>query len=244
MIFDLDPNLRWAFCMTHPDDEISICAWIKRLVENGNEVFLSWTHSKPSRESEARAAATLMGLRQDHLKFFGARDGHVVDQIVELHDPFRAWFAETKPDRVCCGAFEQGHLDHDATNYIVNHAFRGPILEIPFYHTYLAKLQRINRFADSRGEEVRSLDREEQAFKKLVAKQYPTQNIWTLLLLYEVLQGSKLKRGELAQSERMRLQTHKDFLSPNLPPRLAGRVRGCEKWKRWEAAIGSLGVRV
>jgi LmbE family N-acetylglucosaminyl deacetylase len=75
LIFDPDPTLRWAFCMTHPDDEISICAWIKWLAENGNDVFLSWTHSNPSREREARAAAALMGVPEDRLMFFDAPDG-------------------------------------------------------------------------------------------------------------------------------------------------------------------------
>src|SRR5690348_12941912 len=156
--------------MTHPDDEISICAWIKRLVENGNDVFLSWSHSTPEREREARAAAALMGVHQDRLKFFGAPDGNVVDQIPDLIESTRGWFELANPDRVCCGAFEQGHIDHDATNFIVNRAFRGMILEIPFYHSYLVRLQRINRFADPRGEEVRVLDRDEQRFKMLVAK--------------------------------------------------------------------------
>ncbi|MFI5385224.1 MAG: PIG-L family deacetylase [Fimbriimonadales bacterium] len=240
MIFDLDPNLRWAFCMTHPDDEISICAWIKRLVENGNEVFLSWTHSTPRREREGRAAAALIGVPEDHLMFFGAPDGEVIDHVAYLIEEFRDWFLIVQPDRACCGAFEQGHLDHDATNFIVNQAFRGPVFEIPFYHTYLVRLQKINRFADPRGEEVRPLDAHQQEFKKLVAKQYPSTNIWSVLLWYELLQGSKLKRADLAKTERMRLQTHKDFLTANLPPRLAERVKKCPKWKRWEKAVRAL----
>src|SRR5436309_3061988 len=110
MVFDVDPNLRWAFCMTHPDDEISICAWIKRLVENGNEVFLSWTHSTPSREAEARAAAALMGITEEHLTFFEAPDAGVVDHLGTLLPRFADFLTRIRPDRVCCGAFEQGHI--------------------------------------------------------------------------------------------------------------------------------------
>jgi LmbE family N-acetylglucosaminyl deacetylase len=242
MIFDPDPRLRWAFCMTHPDDEISICAWIKFLVDNGNEVFVTWTHSTPVREAEAHAAATLLGLNSSHLHFFGAPDRDVIDNIPELLPRFAEWMSRVQPDRVCCGAFEQGHIDHDSTNYLVNRTYAGPVFEIPFYHTYLVRLQRINRFADPRGEEVRQLTLDEQRFKKLIAKQYPSQNIWSVLLWYEVLQGSKLKRVELARTERMRLQTHRDFLSPNLPLRLAERVRRCSTWTRWEQAIRKLQV--
>lgn len=223
--------------MTHPDDEISICAWINRLVENGNEVFMSWTHSNPKREKEGRKAAALIGVPGDHLRFFGAPDGDVVDHINPLIEEFRAWFGVVRPDRVCCGAFEQGHIDHDATNFIVNQAFQGAVFEIPFYHTYLVRLQKINRFADPRGEEVRHLDLQEQEFKKRVAKQYPSTNIWSVLFCYEVLQGSRLKRADLAKSERMRQQSHRDFLVPNLPPTLAKQVKRCEKWKRWERVM-------
>jgi len=237
LIFDPDPHLRWAFCMTHPDDEISICGWIKWLVENGNEVFVSWTHSTPEREGEGRATAALMGVKQDHLRFFGAPDGNVVDHIERLVPEFSEWFAFARPDRVCCGAFEQGHIDHDATNFIVHQAFQGLVFEIPFYHTYLVKLQRINRFADHRGEEIRHLDKFEQRFKKLIARQYPSQNIAGLLFWYEVFQAITLRKFELARTERMRMQTHKDFLQPNLPPRLASRVRECDLWRRWERAI-------
>lgn len=240
MVFDLDPSLRWAFCMTHPDDEISICAWMKRLVDNGNPVFLSWTHSTPQRELEGRAAAGLMGLPSENLRAFGAPDGDVVDHIAELIPQFEEWFRLVRPDRVVCGAFEQGHLDHDSTNYIVNHAFEGPVYEVPFYHTYLVRAQRFHEFAEPTGQEVRRLTPAEQKFRKLIARQYPSQNIWTLLLLYEALQTLRMKRKELVSTERMRLQTHKDFLSPSLPPRLAERVRGCAKWQRWEGAVAGL----
>lgn len=239
-VFDPDPSLRWAFCMTHPDDEISICAWIKWLVENGNPVFLSWTHGTPEREAEARASARLLGVPDHHLRIFDAPDADVVDHIGPLIPEFARWFDGVQPDRVCCGAFEQGHIDHDATNFIVNQAFRGPIFEIPFYHSYIVRLQRINRFADPRGEEIRVLTPEEQRFKKLIAKQFPSQNIWSVLMWYEVLQGTKLRRFELARTERMRLQTHRDFLTPNLPPRLIERVRRCPTWKRWERTVGGL----
>jgi LmbE family N-acetylglucosaminyl deacetylase len=235
--FDSNPNLRWLFCMTHPDDEISICAWIKRLADQGNEVFVTWTHSNRMREQEARAVALLLGVHEDRLHFFGAGDGSVADEIPELLPEFRKWMAQVKPDRVACGAFEQGHIDHDATNYLVNRSFDGPIFEIPFYHTYLTRFQILNRFADPAGEEVCSLSRDEQMLKMHVARQYPSQNIWTILRWYQMWQKARLRPMELTRYERMRLQTHRDFLRPNLPPRLAARVTRCAAWRRWEKAI-------
>ena len=225
------------FCMTHPDDEISICAFIRRLVLNGNEVFISWTHSKPVREKEGRKVATLLGVPQEHLRFFNATDGKVCDEIPDLLPRFKAWMDEVKPDRVCCGAFEQGHIDHDSTNFLVSESFKGPMFEIPFYHTYLTRLQTLNRFSDPRGEEILELNEEEQDFKRTIAKCYPSQNIWSVLLWYEISQNVRGRRMQLAKTERMRQQVHFNFRRPNHPPKLARRVKQSKTWKRWKSAI-------
>ena len=236
-VFDPDSSLRWLFCMTHPDDEISICAWIKRLCQAGNPVFLSWTHSNPRREEEGRAVARLLGVPQDNLRFLGAADGNVVDEIPRLIKEYREWLLNARPDRICCGAFEQGHIDHDATNFVVNQVFSGPLLEIPFYHTYLSRIQVINRFADPSGQEIVDLTVEERKLKTHVARQYRSQNIWSVLLWYEVWQAARFRPVELAKSERMRFQTHKDFTRSNLPPPLAAKVERSPTWQRWLKTI-------
>ena len=236
-VFSTDPSLRWLICLTHPDDEISICAWIQRLVKNGNPVFLSWTHSNTIREHEGRAVAKILGVPDENLTFFGATDGSVCDEIGELLPRFQQMMDAVRADRVCCGAFEQGHIDHDATNFLVNSTYAGPVLEIPFYHTYITRLQRMNRFSDPRGEEVLHLDVDEQALKKKIARQYPSQNIWSVLLWYEAWQQARLKPIMLAKSERMRFQTHKDFGTPNHPPVLARKVAMSATWHRWLKAL-------
>ncbi|MEZ0326813.1 MAG: PIG-L family deacetylase [Fimbriimonas sp.] len=238
--FDLDPSKRWLFCMTHPDDEISICAWIRRLVKNGNLVFISWTHSNRIRENEGRAAAHLLGIPPSHLFFFDATDGAACDEIPELLPRFRHMMELVKPDRVVCGAFEQGHIDHDATNFLVNQTFNGPVLEVPFYHTYLTKLQRLNRFSDPRGEMVIQLEKDEQQFKKMVARQYPSQNIWKVLLWYEIYQKARLRPAILIKTERMRFQTHRNYMVPNHPVRLAARITKSATWQRWIKAVGAV----
>lgn len=235
--FDSDPNLRWLFCMTHPDDEISICAWIRRLAKQGNDVHISWTHSNDVREAEARAIALLLGVRNDRLHFLRGADGRIPEEMPTLLPKFRAMMDKVKPDRVCCGAFEQGHSDHDATNMLVSHSFSGPIYEIPFYHTYITRFQRLNRFANPHGEEVLALDIDEQRFKTLIARQFPSQNIWSVLLWYEVWQKARLKPMQLIQNERMRLQGQVNYRRPNLPPRLAARVKRSPNWRRWKAAV-------
>jgi len=239
--FDPDPKLRWLFCMTHPDDEISICAWIHRLALQGNEVFISWTHHNPVRLAEAKRAAHLLRVPENRLHFFGGHDNCVCEELANLLPQFGRLMGEIKPDRVCCGAFEQGHLDHDATNLLVNKSFAGPVFEIPFYYTYLTRRPIVNRFAADAGQEILPLTKAEQAFKVRFARQYPSQAIWRNLLLDEARRALTRPRAErLKKSERMRLQTHTDFLSPNLPPPLASRVIRSPKWRRWEAAARAI----
>jgi LmbE family N-acetylglucosaminyl deacetylase len=240
-VFDTDPNLRWLFCMTHPDDEISICAWIQTLAKQGNEVYISWTHHTPTREAEAKKVAGLLGVPDDRLFFHGAPDGAVCEHLAELQPKFEKMVGAVQPDRIACGAFEQGHLDHDSTNLLVNKSFNGTILEIPFYHTYLTRRPTINRFAQPAGQEIIQLPEGQQELKKLVARQYPSQAIWRNLVLDEWRRMvTKPKSDKLFESERMRVQTHKDFLTPHLPPALADRVSRSAKWARWRAAAQAI----
>lgn len=239
--FEPDKSIRWLFCMTHPDDEISICAWIKRLSIAGNDVFISWTHHTPVRKEEAIRAAGLLGVSETRLTFHNGGDGCICDQMQGLVPSFKDMMADVNPDRIVCGAFEQGHLDHDATNQLVNLCFNGPVFEVPFYHTYLTKRPRINRFADPNGQEVLQLTAEEQNLKTKMATLYPSQAIWRNLLLDEA-RRRLTARGEepLRKTERMRRQTHFEFLSPNLPEPLATKVKRSVKWVRWEAAVRAI----
>lgn len=236
--FDRDPALKWLFCMTHPDDEISICAWMHELVENGNEVWISWTHDTPVRRLEAIRAAAYLGVPEQRLKFFSAPDGAVCRHLEELEPRFREMMGEVRPDRVVCGAFEQGHLDHDATNFLVNRTFDGAVFEVPFYHTYRTKFPRVNRFADPTGEEVNRLTVDQITIKKAVCRMYPSQRIWWNMV------GANLRAiatgdGNLLRTERMRRQTWQDFLTPNLPQGLAKAVELTGRWQEWIKNAGA-----
>lgn len=230
--FDLTKR-RWLFCMTHPDDEISICCWIKRLAENGNEVFISWTHSNPIREAEARKVSELLGVSQENLYFHNATDGFVCTEVADLLPKFESMIAEIQPDAIACGAFEQGHVDHDTTNFLVNLTYQGDIFEIPFYHSYSTKLQTMNAFSDPTGQSELWLTPQEIKLKRLVAKQYRSQNIWQVLLWFEIWQLAMGKTISLSKREVMRLQQHKMFRHPNHPSALAAKIERSEQWKWW-----------
>ncbi len=223
--------------MTHPDDEISICVWIKRLTDAGAEVHVNWTHSNPIREREGREVAKLLGVPHEHLNFMAATDGSVCDELAALKPQFAELMNRVQPDRVCTGGFEQGHLDHDATNWLVHQTFGGPVFEVPFYHPYTRKLQKMNTFADPTGQQVLDLTKEEWPIKVQVAKSYRSQNIWSVLWWYEVWQVVRFKPIELRTRELMRRQTHLDFRKPNLPERLRIEVENSAQWRRWLAAL-------
>lgn len=236
--FDPNPDLRWLFCFTHPDDEIAMAGWLRILSEAGVEVHVVWTHSTPRRESESRRAMELIGIPAERLTFLGATDQHVVDEIPDLLPRFAEIGQRLTPDRVVCGAFEQGHIDHDATNFLVNKSMdRYLILEFPLYHPYSRRLQTINRFAAPEGQEVLTLSKTQQRQKVQIGKSYPSQRIWTILWWYEALGYLTFSPKRLFADERLRVQTHRDFSRPNLPEKLADEVRASSTWKRWLNAV-------
>ena len=242
-LFDPDPSRRWLFCLTHPDDEITVACWVRRLVGAGAPVFLSWTHDTPVRRPEAMRFARMTGVPEANLLFHGASDGRVCEEMPGLLPRFERMMQGVKPHVVACGAFEQGHLDHDATNLLVSRTHRGPVAEIPFYHSYLTRLQRIGRFAGEGGPVERlDLDPDERAFKRAVARAYPSQNIWRLVLFHEGRELVSGRRPELGARELLRLQTWGDFRVPNHPEPRRSRIARSARWARWLAAVERLGI--
>ncbi|MEJ5171709.1 MAG: PIG-L family deacetylase [Fimbriimonadales bacterium] len=234
--FDPDPSIRWLFVFTHPDDELGMCAWIRRLVRAAAYVQVCWVHDTPVRRAEALANARELGLDDTRLFFLGGTDGSIADEMPQLWPKLREVVREARPDRVVTIAFEQGHLDHDATNLLVHRSFRGPVFEYPMYHPYTRRIQTLNRFADPTGEEVLQLEPDECLLKKRMARRYPSQNIHSVLWWYHAYRWLTLRPVHLCRTERLRLQTWSDYLRPNLPERLRQEVRRSPQWARWERA--------
>lgn len=234
--FDPKPQ-RWLFVFPHPDDELSIAAWLRRLARSESETFAIWVHATARREAESRRVAESLGLAADRLYFLGGEDKRLARQMATLTPQIARIVNHVRPDRVATAAFEQGHLDHDATNFMANMAFAGPIFEFPLYHTYLTPAPFMGRFADPHGEEVLDLDPEESRLKRQLSWAYPSQRIAMNLILHEARELILGRRPQLAYHERMRLQVHLDFRRPNLPPRLARRVEQSRRWQAWLRAL-------
>lgn len=210
---------------------------MRRLAQVGAPVWLSWTHRTDVREREARAAADEIGVPHDRLIFHPGADGRICEQMGDLIQGFRDMIARVRPDAVCCCAFEQGHLDHDASNRLVHAAWDGPVFEFPMYHTYRVALQVIGRFADPVGEERLALSDDEKRWKTGLLDLYPSQTIKRNAIWYQRLAWLIGRDADLLSHERLRRQAHTDFARPNLPAPLCDKVERSAPWRRWIEAL-------
>jgi len=238
--FDVGQGERVLFAFSHPDDEMVVAAFLRRLTRQGTPVHFCWLHSTPVREAESRAAMSRLGLSGDDLTFFGAPDGQLLESISELEPELRALIERFRPTRVVTQAFEQGHIDHDATNFMVDRCFDGPIFEVPCYHTYLTKVPRILRFADPVGEETIELSPEERRMKRSLVRLYGSQSLRRKLALYKLLLGLTFRDAAFFAKERMRLQGQIDYTRPNLPEPTATKVAASATWRHWRQAVLNL----
>lgn len=143
-----------------------------------------------------------------------------------------------RPDFAVVGAFEQGHLDHDATHWLVRQTFLGEMREVPLYHSYLRRYQVLNRFSDPAGEAVLRLTAEERRFKVRLARCYPSQSIYRILATHETVARFVSPRRRLLFTERMRaVPPVVDYTSPRHPPELRRRIEGSAKWREWLSAL-------
>lgn len=232
-LFDQDSSIRWLFCPTHPDDELGVCAFIRRIRLAGAEVYINWTHATSVRKEEAIRAAAIMGVPAENLSFMDGEDGHIREQMPSLLPLFRSLVERVKPDRVVCIAFEQGHLDHDSTNFLVNRAFGGPVLEWPMYHPYTRRIQTMGRFSDPTGEEILALKPFERQFKRRMSWRYPSQNIRSVLVGYHILRSLQFRPARLHATERLRLCPPHDYSKPTVEPKYFAEVETSEMWRRW-----------
>lgn len=235
--FEADPSLRWLFVFAHPDDELAICGWMKRLAQSGAAISSCWMHSTEVRRAESLRVAELIGLKADSLTFLDAPDGRFIEVMPTLARGLADVVREFSPDRLVVPAFEQGHLDHDATNWAAGQAFEGPRFEVPMYHPYTTRFPWMGRFADPSGEQVFALDEELSALKKRCARCFPSQNIWRNIVCSEARDLVMFRVPSMAKIERLRKQTHFDYRTPNLPPRLKQKVEGSRTWARWIEAL-------
>lgn len=236
---DLSPSLNWLFCFAHPDDELAVAAMMRKLLSAGARVRAAWFHSTPERKSESESACRMIGI-DGSLTFFENADGNFIGDLAQLRKDVESVLVATQPDRVVCAAFEQGHLDHDALNLVIARSFGGTIVEFPEYWPYTPRVRAMNRFADPTGEEILDLSLEEQAWKRRLARLYPSQGIRGYVGWYELWTMLKLRPARLVRTERVRIQGEIDYSKPIHNGRVLASVLRSQEWARWVEATKSL----
>lgn len=238
-LFEINPDDRWLFAFTHPDDEISILSFMKRLTHSDASVYAGWSVATETREREARRVMQKIGVPQEHLRFFRMPDKGACDHLSELTHLWKTFIEQVKPSKIAMGAFECGHIDHDSTHFAITHAVPEiQKFEIPWYHTYLTRMPVMHRFADPSNEQLMQLTKEEWDEKKSLSKLYKSQNIASLLRWYWLAGKLGLRPG-FEKVERMRELTNTNYEIPNLPEPLKSKVMQCDTWNRWQKAIKS-----
>lgn len=235
--FDANPSLRWLFVFAHPDDELAICGWMRRVAQSGAAVASCWMHSTDVRRTESMRVADLIGLRPETLTFLDSPDGRFIEVMPTLVSGLAEVVRTFGPDRLVVPAFEQGHLDHDATNWAAAQVFEGPKFEVPMYHPYTTRFPWMGRFADPADEQVFDLDSELSALKKTCARCFPSQNIWRNIVCSEIRDVLMFRSPTMSRLERLRRQSHFDYRTPNLPAGLRERVEKSRPWARWLEAL-------
>lgn len=231
--FEIVAGHRWLFLLAHPDDEMAVLAWIRRLDQAGGSIRCVWLHSTPVREAESRTVLREAGLSDDALEFWQFPDGDTVDHLDEILEKLKQVVEEYRPTRAMTLAFEQGHLDHDTANLCLRIAFKGVLFEWPMYHGYYREFMHLNTFVGEGKPAEIELNAWEKAWKQRMVSVFRSQTMKRNLLLYRLFCLLTLRPFLMDQRETARLMTWTDYRRPNLDDENREKVLGCARWARW-----------
>ena len=234
--FDDNPAHSWTFFFAHPDDELAVGAWMNHLVKIGCEVRASWAHCSAVRREESLAAMEIVGLLPVELAFGTLPDGQFDRNMIDLDSWVRDVVERFPADRYVSVAFEQGHLDHDSLNLMVNR-WTGPAhLEFPMYWHYARTWQRIGEFADPSGEEKWALSPDQADMKRHMLACFESQTVARNVAAYELFARLTGQDSPLFLTERLRQVATRDYLQPVHREPIRSRILRSRRWARWEEA--------
>ncbi len=157
---NLSPHARYLFLFAHPDDEVLISGTMKLLVEAGAEVYAAWTTSgdkfvkREIRESELQQSMDILGLDESRIHLLRYSDLGMVAMLEEAAESATSLLSDIKPDIIFANAYEGGHPDHDAVNFLAYESsarlgVTPDLFEFPLYNgtgTFFRWKWRINHF--------------------------------------------------------------------------------------------------
>jgi LmbE family N-acetylglucosaminyl deacetylase len=136
---------RALFFFAHPDDDVFITGMMKKYLRSGCRIRAVWLTSggyfggQRRREQEIRLVTSELGLSSGDYDVLRLPDLGLITCMDEAASALSAILNNFRPDTVFVTAFEGGHPDHDAANFIVYEAeFRAKlnchIFEFPLYN--------------------------------------------------------------------------------------------------------------
>jgi len=136
---------RFVFLFGHPDDEVLICGTMMLLMERGAEVHGIWVISSDfrgkghKRESELARAMRVLRLPEKQVHLLRVPDLGIHRELDRAANLVAEIFQRVQPHAVVADAFEGGHPDHDAVNFLAYEGLRrtgitAKLYEYPLYN--------------------------------------------------------------------------------------------------------------
>lgn len=158
----LDKNAKYLFMFAHPDDEVLISGTMKQLIDQGAEVVAAWVTcgeyfgNIETRLRELAKAIALLGLKENSVHLLRLPDLGLVSMLDQTADTVADMLKSVKPDAIFANAYEGGHPDHDAVNFLAYEAsyranLKPKLYEFPLYNATGSILYfrwRVNAFPD------------------------------------------------------------------------------------------------
>ena len=158
----LDKNAKYLFMLAHPDDEVLITGTMKQLLDQGAVLEAAWVTcgeyfgNIETRLAELASVTAILGLKEESIHLLRLPDLGLVSMLNEAADKISELLTSVKPDAIVCNAYEGGHPDHDAINFLAYEAsyragLKPKLYEFPLYNATGSILYfrwRLNTFPD------------------------------------------------------------------------------------------------
>ena len=150
--------------VAHQDDAVIICGgYCSANLDAGGDLLVvymadGWPGHAPAKEAlrraEAHQAWSLVGLPEENLVFFGYDDVHGLSDASEVRTAICRVSNLIKaydPDIIFTSSYENGHYQHDVTNFVVSAAWRHaaedcPMFEGPEYNLFFSPSRSLEKW--------------------------------------------------------------------------------------------------
>lgn len=216
--------------VAHPNDEFGLAATLRAHVNAGDEVWAAWfarddrDDVRVLRRAEAHMAMSRIGVPAEHLLEADLPAVDLASQLPEVVLAAREARRIVRPTLVYVPAFEGGHPDHDALNFVAWETFAldgVAVREFPIYRHSSSKswLRRVPSFGQLlpgvSDPDVKQLGPGERGFKRGLWRVYKTQRP-----LFDVLLRLSGDRRHFFTTEETRPLPLRDYTKPPHDPPL------------------------